>query len=66
VKQLKQIQPLMPIIVVGTLGRDFCTGADQYLETFDPAKLLKVLQKLNPEKTAMILVQDKKLSDPES
>jgi hypothetical protein len=56
----------MPIIVVGTLGHDFCTRADQYLETFDPAELLKVLQKLDPEKTAMILEQDNKLSDPES
>lgn len=65
VKQLKQIQPLLPIIVVGTLGRDFCTGADQYLETFDPAKLLRVLQKLDPEKTAMIFEQDKRLSDTE-
>lgn len=65
VKQLKQIQPLMAIIVVGTLGHDFCTGADQYLETFDPAKLLKVLQKLDPEKTAMVLEQEKRLSDSE-
>jgi response regulator RpfG family c-di-GMP phosphodiesterase len=65
VKQLKQIQPLMAIIVVGTLGHDFCTGADQYLETFDPAKLLKVLQKLDPEKTAMVLEQDQRLSDSE-
>ena len=65
VKQLKQIQPLMTIIVVGSLGHDFCTGADQYLETFDPAKLLKVLQKLDPEKTAMVLQQDKRLSDSE-
>ena len=65
VKQLKQIQPLMTIIVVGSLGHDFCTGADQYLETFDPAKLLKVLQKLDPEKTAMVLEQDKRLSDSE-
>jgi len=65
VKQLKQIQPLMTIIVVGTLGHDFCTGADQYLETFDPAKLLKVLQKLDPEKTEMVLEQDKRLSDSE-
>jgi response regulator RpfG family c-di-GMP phosphodiesterase len=65
VKQLKQIQPLMTIIVVGSLGHDFCTGADQYLETFDPAKLLKVLQKLDPEKTAMVLEQEKRLSDSE-
>ena len=65
VKQLKQIQLLMIIIVVGSLGHDFCTGADQYLETFDPAKLLKVLQKLDPEKTAMVLEQDKRLSDSE-
>jgi hypothetical protein len=61
VKQLKQIQPGVPI-VVSTVGHDDCTGADQYLETFDPAKLLMLLQKLDPEKTAMILEHDEKLN----
>jgi hypothetical protein len=41
--------------LVGTLGHDFCHGADHYLEAFDPSKLLNLLQSLDPEKTALIL-----------
>jgi CheY-like chemotaxis protein len=66
IKQLKEIQPAVPIVTVGTLGHDFCAGADHYLETFDPAKLLKLLQRLEPEKTALILQMDEKLIDPEA
>jgi DNA-binding response OmpR family regulator len=66
VKQLKEIQPGVPIVAVGTLGHDFCAGADYYLETFDPAKLLRLLRRLEPEKTALILQMDEKLSDPEA
>jgi CheY-like chemotaxis protein len=63
---LKEIQPRVPIVAVGTLGHDFCPGADYYLETFDPSKLLQLLQKLEPEKTALILQMDEKLIDPEA
>jgi response regulator RpfG family c-di-GMP phosphodiesterase len=63
VKQLKAIQRNVIIVVVGTLGNDPCVGADHYLETFDPAKLLGLLQKLQPEKTAIILQMDERLSD---
>jgi CheY-like chemotaxis protein len=66
VKQLKQIQPGIPIVAVGTLGHEFCAGADHYLETFDPTKLLRLLQKLEPERTALIMQMDEKLSDPEA
>jgi response regulator RpfG family c-di-GMP phosphodiesterase len=66
VKQLKQIQPGIPIVAVGTLGHKFCAGADHYLETFDPTNLLRLLQKLEPERTALIMQMDEKLSDPEA
>jgi response regulator RpfG family c-di-GMP phosphodiesterase len=66
VMQLKEIQPGVPVITVGTLGHNFCAGADHYLETFDPSRLLRLLQKLEPEKTALILQMDEKLSDPEA
>lgn len=66
VTQLKAIQPGMPIVAVGTLGNAFCTGADYFLETFDPAKLLTLLQKLQPEKTALILQSDEGLNIPEA
>ena len=63
VKQLKAIQPSVIVVAVGRLGNDPCAGADHYLESFDPAKLLKLLQRLHPEKTAMILQVDERLSD---
>jgi response regulator RpfG family c-di-GMP phosphodiesterase len=66
VQLLKGIQPSLTIVIAGTLGHDQCDGADYYLETFDPTKLLKLLQKLQPEKTALILQMDEKLSDPEA
>jgi hypothetical protein len=64
VKQIRKSQPRLPIILVGTLGHDFCDGADHYLEAFDPSKLLKLLQSLEPEKTALILENDEKLIEP--
>jgi response regulator RpfG family c-di-GMP phosphodiesterase len=65
VQQLRAIRPGLTIVVAGTIGHDLCRGADHFLETFDPAKLLKLLQKLQPEETALILQMDDKLSDPE-
>jgi DNA-binding response OmpR family regulator len=65
VNQLREIQPRVAIVAVGTLGYGLCDGADYYQETFDPGRLLRLLQKLVPEKTAQILKMDEKLSDPE-
>jgi DNA-binding response OmpR family regulator len=64
VKRIKEGYPRLAIILAGTLGKDHCDGADHYLETFDPGQLLKVLQELEPEKTAEILKRDQKLSQP--
>jgi DNA-binding response OmpR family regulator len=66
VKQIKENRPGLPVVVVGTLGYDFCAGADHYLETFDPSRLLNLLQKLEPERTALILEKDEKLSKPDA
>ncbi len=65
VKHIKESHPGLPVVLAGTLGRDRCDGADHYLETFDPGQLLKILQELEPEKTAEILQTDQKLSHPE-
>jgi DNA-binding response OmpR family regulator len=66
VKRIKESHPRLAIILAGTLGKDHCDGADYYLETFDPNKLLRVLQELEPEKTAQILRNDQKLIEPRS
>jgi response regulator RpfG family c-di-GMP phosphodiesterase len=64
VKHIKHHQPRTPVIIAGTLGHDYCPGADHYLETFDPNKLLKLLQELEPEKATEILQKDAELSAP--
>jgi DNA-binding NtrC family response regulator len=65
VKQMKENYPHVPVILAGTLGYECCDAADYYLESFDPSKLLKLLQNLQPEKTAIILHSDPKLSSPD-
>jgi DNA-binding response OmpR family regulator len=66
VRRIKDRQPDLPIVLAGTLGHGYCIGADHYLETFDPGKLLNLLQKLEPEKTAQILRSDERLPTPQA
>lgn len=46
---LRQIHPSIPFVVVATPYGSSCKLATHTLDTFDPAKLLEVLQKLEPE-----------------
>lgn len=62
VKRIKESQPNLPVILAGTLGKQPCDGADHYLETFEPGELLRLLQQLEPEKTAKILQTDQRIS----
>jgi DNA-binding NtrC family response regulator len=52
VARLKQIKPSLPIITVG--GQEECGAADYRVQSFNPAKLLEVLQKLQPAATVAI------------
>ena len=49
VRQLKQIKEGLLVIVIGTPHTSDCDGADQLLESFDPSRLLLLLQRLVPE-----------------
>jgi CheY-like chemotaxis protein len=53
-EELKRVKPGLPIVVVGGEGTTGCPGADHYIESFDPKQVLKILQRLQPEKTAAI------------
>ena len=64
VSKLKQIKPSLPIIAVGIHGH--CGPADYHVESFNPAKLLDVLQKLLPAETAAIEQTNKALSESEA
>lgn len=62
VQKLKSVGPSVPIIVVTAPGILKCTGADHYLESFEPSRILSRLQKLEPEQTATIEKQNETLA----
>src|ERR1700738_2094835 len=61
-REVKQLQPKMPIIVIATPGFSGCPEADFQIESFDPAKLLETLRSLKPEASAAIEKRNEDLS----
>jgi DNA-binding NtrC family response regulator len=61
-RQIKSVQPKIPIIVISTPGFDGCPDADFHLQSFDPAKLLDILRNLKPEASAEIEKRNEELS----
>ena len=60
---LKELRPDIPTIVVSTPRGGMCRTADYTLESFDPKKLLALLQQLHPEATAAIEKRNEDLED---
>jgi DNA-binding response OmpR family regulator len=67
VTKLKKIDGSLPIVVISAPGTHECPEADHLLESFDPAKLLALLQSLTPSETAAIEKRNEDLtrSEPE-
>ena len=65
VKELKTMNPALPIIVISGPTEKICDGADQHLDSFDPKRLLGILQALEPEKTEEIEKRNEALSKNE-
>lgn len=59
---LRAIRDDVPIIVIHAPGSPECQGANHHLETFDPASLLQLLKKLEPQKAAVIEAKDAELA----
>ena len=59
---LKEMKPNLPVIAVSAPGTAACRGADFHLESFDPKKLLGILQSLEPQQTAAIEKRNEELS----
>jgi CheY-like chemotaxis protein len=66
VRQVKQRQPKLPVIVICLPGSGECPEADHHLEFFDPASLLELLQKLRPQATEEIQARNQALIEEEN
>jgi CheY-like chemotaxis protein len=62
VARLKEIAPRLPVIVISAPGTHECPQADHLLESFEPSKLLALLQALVPAETAAIEKRNEQLT----
>jgi DNA-binding response OmpR family regulator len=62
VKQLREIEPDVPIVITSDRGYVDCGPVEHHLENFEPRKLLSVLQTLRPRAAAAIAEHDQDLS----
>jgi DNA-binding NtrC family response regulator len=61
IRAIKRRHPAMTVIVVGSPGGSSCDDADYEIEPFEPRKLLELLQKLHPERSAAITQREQTL-----
>jgi CheY-like chemotaxis protein len=61
-REIKALNPTLPIIVIAAPGFQGCPDADHQLESFEPAKLLDILRALKPEESAAIEKRNEDLS----
>ena len=66
VAKLKQADPNLPIVVISAPGTHECPQADHLLESFEPGKLLVLLQSLVPTETAAIEKRNEELTQTKS
>jgi DNA-binding NtrC family response regulator len=59
---IKKDAPHLPVVVISAPGTHDCPQADHMLESFEPAKLLRLLQSLVPEETAAIEKRNEQLN----
>ncbi len=62
VRGLKKLQPKLPVIVISAPGFDGCSDADYQLDSFQPSKLLSILQKMQPKETKEIEQRNEQLN----
>lgn len=65
VRRLKQIVPAVPVIVVHRPLSAGCAGADYQLDSFDPRKLLSLLEELRPQESQEVEKHNEKLKEKE-
>jgi len=62
-ESIKQFDPDLPIVIISAQDGHKCDHANHVLQSFDPARLLAVLQHIVPAQTALIDAQDAQLSE---
>ena len=62
IAKLKVMDSKLPIVVISAPGTHECPQADHMLESFEPAKLLALLQGLVPAETAAIEKRNEQLA----
>lgn len=62
---LKQIRPTVPVVVVSRNFRGGCSKADHEVDTFEPGKLLAVLQGLCPQQADAVEKRNEELDAEE-
>jgi DNA-binding NtrC family response regulator len=62
VAAIKAEQPQLPVVVISSPGTSECPQADHLLESFEPGRLLNLLQSIVPADTAAIEKQNEKLN----
>ena len=62
VSALKTLQPHLPVVVISSPGTHECPQADHMLESFEPGRLLTLLQALVPAETAAIEKHNEQLN----
>jgi DNA-binding response OmpR family regulator len=60
-KDFKEVEPKVPVIVICPPGLTACPSADYVLESFHPGKLLETLRGLMPKESDQIIAHDEAL-----
>jgi DNA-binding NtrC family response regulator len=60
--RIKESNPKLPVVVISSPGTTECEGADHMLESFEPGRLLMLLQSLVPEAAAAIEKRNEQLN----
>lgn len=61
-KELKKLEPKLPVFVICPPGFGECPSADVHVESFAPAKLLEALRRLKPRESEEIEKHDEDIN----
>lgn len=65
IRKLREIRPAVPIIVVGLPWNEGCREADYKVESFEPGRLLQLLQEICPDQTVAVEKRNEELKGQE-